>query len=89
MVSFQGEKVVIFILRTADASLKGNMMKYLELIENYSGRDLTFEDDSLYAFAGIARHLARSKFHCFTCGVFRFRYQVCIDPGLLAIVNIC
>ena len=42
-------------------SLSDNMMRYQQLIENYSGRGLTFEEDSLHAFAGIAKHLARSK----------------------------
>lgn len=43
-------------------SLAGNMLRYIELIDNYSRRNLTFGGDSLYAFAGVARHLARPRF---------------------------
>ncbi|KAK5296149.1 hypothetical protein LTR55_000654 [Exophiala xenobiotica] len=43
-------------------SLEGNLKRYLSLIRDFSSRDLTFEEDSLNAFKGIARHLAKSKY---------------------------
>ena len=46
-------------------SLLGNQIRYLQLIENYTARDLTYDGDSLHAFAGIARQVAKSKFPVF------------------------
>jgi hypothetical protein len=43
---------------SCSASLKVNF----DHIQQYSKRDLTFEHDSLQAFAGITRHLETSKF---------------------------
>jgi hypothetical protein len=45
-----------------DFSLNENLERYFRLITNFSSRDLTFEEDSLNAFKGIARHLAKSKY---------------------------
>lgn len=46
-------------------SLSAALERYLRLITNYSSRDLTFEDDSLNAFTGIARHLEKSIYPFF------------------------
>ncbi|KAK5556577.1 hypothetical protein LTR46_005089 [Exophiala xenobiotica] len=46
-------------------SLNENLVRYLSLITNFSSRELTFEEDSLNAFKGIARHLAKSRYPLF------------------------
>ena len=43
-------------------SLKDSLARYYHLITLYTARNLTFDEDSYMAFAGIARSIAHSKF---------------------------
>jgi hypothetical protein len=45
----------------ADGDVVANAQSYLEHIQQYSRRDLSFDTDSFKAFAGIASHFERTK----------------------------
>ncbi|KAL9113088.1 MAG: hypothetical protein Q9227_002700 [Pyrenula ochraceoflavens] len=55
-------------------SVDRSLRRCMHLITNYSRRNLTFEEDSLNAFAGIARHLAKSKNPIFNIAGLPFPY---------------
>lgn len=60
-------------------NLQNHVVEYHNLVEYYTGRNLTYEEDSLYAFAGISERLSDvydSKY-CWGLPVQCFQWALC------------